>query len=266
MGLERFALTDRIAIVTGASQGLGEAIALAMAEAGAHVVVASRNKENLQKVAKEIEKLGRKSLVVPTDVTVTSQVENMVSKTVDEFGRVDIMVNNAGGIAVSAHQLHDPSLMGSVRLISEETWDKVFTVNLRATFVCSKTVAPLMLSQGKGNIINLSSMAGLMPYPLWANYGAAKAGVSNLTESLAAEFAPNIRVNAIAPGVMATPTVSEAYRNNPELAEKRLKMILLMRLGLPEEIAYPVIFLASDASSFITGQTIRVSGGLTTFV
>ena len=266
MGLESFALTDRVAIVTGASQGLGEAIALAMASAGAHVVIASRNVENLQRVAKEIEKLGRKSLVVPTDVTVTSQVENMVSKTVDEFGGTDILVNNAGGIGVGAHQLHDPSLTGSVREMSEETWDMVFAVNLRATFVCSKTVVPVMFSQGKGNIINLSSMAGLIAYPLWANYGAAKAGVSNLTETLAADFAPNIRVNAIAPGVIATPTVTEAYRNAPELKEKRLNMILLRRIGLPEEIGHTAVFLASDASSFITGQTIRVSGGQTTFV
>ena len=258
MNLERFALTDRIAIVTGAGQGIGEATALAMAEAGAHVVVADINVETMQKVTKEIEKLGRKSLAVPTDVTVTSQVENMVSKTVAEFGRIDILVNNAGGIATS--------LVGSVMEMSEEAWDKVVNLNLRTTFVCCKTVAPVMLKQGKGNIINLSSLSGLKPYPVAAQYGVAKAGVRNLTETLAAEFAPNIRVNAMAPGMIETPMVIELCRKQPELKQKRLKRILLRRMGLPKEVAYTAVFLASDASSYITGETIVISGGLTTYV
>lgn len=258
MGLERFALTDRIAIVTGAGQGIGEATALALAEAGAHVVIAEINEENARKVAKQVENRGRKSLAIPTDVTVTSQLENMVNKTLARFGRIDILMNNAGGVA--------SDLMGKAMEMSEEVWDKVVDLNLKATFLACKAVAPVMLKQGKGSIVNWSSMAGLMTFPIAAQYGAAKAGVWNLTMTLAAELAPNIRVNAVAPGSIETPPIIERLRKNPGLKEKRLKKILLRRLGRPEEVAYTAVFLASDAASYITGETIVVGGGLTTFV
>ena len=258
MGLEKFALTDRIAIVTGAGQGIGEATALAVAEAGAHVVVADINVKTMQNVAKQIEKLGRKALAVPTDVTVTSQVENLVSKTIAEFGRIDILMNNAGGI--------DPALTGKAVDMSEEAWDKVINLNLRATFLCCRAATPVMLKQGIGSIVNWSSMGGLMAYPIAAHYGAAKAGIINLTETLAAELAPNIRVNAVAPGLIQTPLAIEINRRYPGIIEQRRKKILLRRLGQPEEVAYTALFLASDAASYITGQTIIVGGGLTTFV
>lgn len=258
MNLNRFALTDRIAIVTGSSQGIGEATAIVVAKAGADVVLASRNVRNLQKVAAEIVRLGRKALVVPTDITITSQIENMVNKTVAEFGRIDILMNNAGGAA--------PDLISKVLEISEEAWDKVVNLNLKAAFMVCRAVAPVMIQQGKGSIVNWSSVAGLMAYPLTPHYGAAKAGVKNLTATLAAEFAPKIRVNAVAPGPIETSGFTKLSRRDPELKEKRLKNILLRRLGQPEEVAYTALFLASDAASYITGETIVVSGGFTTFL
>jgi NAD(P)-dependent dehydrogenase (short-subunit alcohol dehydrogenase family) len=258
MNLNRFALTDRIAIVTGASQGIGEATAIVVAKAGADVVLASRNVKNLQKVAKGIEELGRKALVVPTDVTITSQIENMVKKTIAEFGRIDVLMNNAGGAA--------PDLISRILEISEEAWDKVVNLNLKAAFMVCRAVAPVMLQQGKGSIVNWSSVAGLMAYPLTPHYGAAKAGVKNLTATLAAEFAPKIRVNAVAPGPIETSGFTELSRRDPEVKEKRVRNILLKRLGQPEEVAYTALFLASDAASYITGETIVVSGGFTTFL
>lgn len=263
MGLEKFALTDRIALVTGGGQGMGEAIALAMAEVGAHVVVADINLETAQKVSKEIEKLGRKALALPVDVTVSSQIKGMVNKIVAEFGRIDILVNNAGGISAS---LLGAVTAGAANELTEEAWDKVINLNLKSCFLCSKIVAPVMLRQKKGAIINLCSISGLMAYPIAASYGAAKAGIWNFTESLAAELAPNIRVNAVAPGTIETPMVREIIRRDPEMMEKRTKRMLLRRLGKTEEVAYTVVFLASDAASYITGETIIITGGLTTFI
>jgi NAD(P)-dependent dehydrogenase (short-subunit alcohol dehydrogenase family) len=182
----------------------------------------------------------------------------MVNETRSEFGRIDILINNAGGTT--------PDLIGKILEISEESWDKVVNLNLKATFMVCRTVAPVMLEQGEGSIVNCSSIAGLMAYPLAPHYGAAKAAVKNLTATLAAEFAPRVRVNAVAPGAIETPGLIKLSRKDPEGKEKRVKKTLLKRLGLPEEVAYTVLFLASDAASYITGETIVVSGGFTVYI
>ncbi|MBI4303606.1 MAG: SDR family oxidoreductase [Chloroflexi bacterium] len=263
MGLEKFALTDRIAMVTGGSQGIGKAISLVMASLGAHVVVVARNLQAAQAVAHEVEGFGRRALVATADVTDTSQVRDVVSEAASVFGRVDILVNNAGGLT--------PDLSGAVHFgaekeISEDAWDKVLALNLKSAFLVSKMVAPLMLQQKNGAIVNMCSLSGLISYPMAASYGAAKAGIQNFTESLAAELAPHVRVNAVAPGTIQTQLVAEIGRQNPQMMERRLKRMLLKRQGLPEEVAYAVAFLASDAASYITGETIKISGGLTTFI
>lgn len=263
MGLERFALTGKVALVTGGGRGMGEAIARAMAEAGASVIVSARHLEGVQRVAADIEKMGRQALAVAADMTVSSQVKEMVDRALAKFGRIDILVNNAGGFSPD---MAGAVAAGAAKEITEESWDRVITANLKSAFLVSKMVAPVMLKQRRGSIINLCSLSGLRPYPVAASYGAAKAGIWNFTESLAAELAPDVRVNAVAPGTIETPMVTDLMEKNQEMKQKRLKRILLRRFGRPEEVADTVVFLASDASSYITGETIIIDGGLTTYV
>ena len=247
-----FSLTDNVAIVTGGGTGIGHGIALALALAGAHVVVASRRPEVVEKTASEIMAVGRQSLALQTDVVHADQVESMVSQTMDRFGRIDILVNNAGG-----------SSAWPIEKMSPRGWDAVLGVNLKGTFLCSQAAGKVMIDQKKGKIINISSVAGVQGSPGMVHYGAAKAGVINLTRSLAALWAEySINVNCIAPGLIETEAVRPALDlESPEKMQERLKTIPLGRLGQPEDIAYTVVFLASRASNFITGQTIVVDGG-----
>ena len=266
MDLSMFALTDKVAIVTGAGRGIGRAIALGFAQAGADVVVADITAADGKDTAAKVEAEGGKALAIPTDVRNVDQVTNMLQKTLDLFGRVDILVNNAGGL--SRGQFSDIS--SHIFDMSAHAWEAVINENLNnnltSTFICSKIVGEVMARQKTGNIINMGSIAGLGPYPSAAHYGAAKAGIISLTKSLAVEFAPyNIRVNAIAPGLTKTPATAHVWQDN-KYSQGWLKNIPLGRLGRPEDITGAAIYLASDASAYVTGETIVVNGGLTTAV
>jgi NAD(P)-dependent dehydrogenase (short-subunit alcohol dehydrogenase family) len=249
MNLRLFSLEDRVAIVTGAGKGIGSALALALADAGANLVVAARTKSDIEELASQIEQKGRKAMAVPTDVIVRDQISALADKTVKKFGRIDILVNNAGGTT------EIPTMD-----MSQADWDANMNLNLRSTFLCSQAVGKVMMSQQKGSIINLSSMHGLRANSANAAYGAAKAGVINLTMTMAISLAKyNVRVNAIAPGYVITRPVFESYAADPEV----VKQIPMSRLAKPEDIVGAVIYLASDASLYVTGATIVVDGGLT---
>lgn len=250
--MSKFDLPNKTAIVTGGGTGIGRAITLELARAGADVTIASRSIEHLEPVAKEVNSLGKRCLAVATDVRVPEQVDSMVKRTVDAFGRIDILVNNAG-----------VSFLCPVEEISPNGWDAVVNINLKGTFLCSNAAGKVMIQQKAGKIINIASVAGIDGSPNMAHYGAAKAGVINFTKSLAAEWAKhNILVNCIAPGLIETEGVKTQMKLDPEGVKETLKRsVSLARYGQPEEIAYTVVFLASEASSFITGETVAVNGG-----
>jgi NAD(P)-dependent dehydrogenase (short-subunit alcohol dehydrogenase family) len=246
-----FSLKDRVAIVTGSGRGIGKAIALGLAEAGANVVVLARTAADIDQTAAEIRGLGRKALAVPTDVRLADQIDNMVTASLKEFGRIDILVNNAGASFFS------PTLQ-----LSEGGWDALVRENLKTPFLCSKAVAPAMIKQGKGSIVNISSTEGMRSAATCAAYAAAKAGVINLTRSLAVEWAPHhIRVNVICPGFIENPGLPEALEQFPAL-KARLSKVPLARMGKQEDIVGAVIYLASDASDYVTGANITIDGGL----
>lgn len=251
MVLSSFSLTGRVAIVTGAGRGIGKAIALGLADAGADVVVAARTASDIEATAGEITAKGRKALAVPTDVRQSDQVDNLVDKAVAQFGTIDILVNNAGGYFVA-----------STTELSEGGWDAIIRENLKSVFLCSKAAAKVMMGQKKGNIINVASVVGFRAYSSNAAYGAAKAGIINFTKTLAVDLAPyNIRVNAIAPGFIATPGSLQLLEVDKGL-KAMVDRIPLGRLGQPEEVAQGIVYLASDASSYVTGQTLLVDGGV----
>jgi len=252
MDLSLFSLEGKIAIVTGAGHGIGKAIALGLADAGADVVVAARTAADIDVTASEITAKGRRALAVPTDVRLSDQVTNLVEKTVAQFGRIDILINNAGG-----------SFTIPTMELSEGGWDAIIRENLKSVFLCSKAAAKVMTEQKKGNIISIASIAGLRSYSSNAAYGAAKAGIVNLTKTLAIDLAPyNIRVNAIAPGYIATPGFLQLRKGGPEKVQVFISQIPLSRLGQAEDIVGGVIYLASDASSYVTGETLLIDGGL----
>ena len=257
MDLSMFALTDKVAIVTGGGRGIGRAIALGFAQAGADVVVAARTDAEIEETAAMIRDTGRKALAVPTDVREVEQVASMLDKTMDLFGRVDILVNNAGGATG----------LTSVLDMGFDIWEANIKVNLTSVFICSKIIGEAMVKQKRGNIVSIASVAGMGPWPNVAHYGAAKAGIISLTKTLAVEWAQyNIRVNAIAPGSIQTPLASRLASLDSPRRQAQLKSTPLGRFGQPEDIAEVAIFLASDASAFITGETIVVNGGQTTTV
>jgi 3-oxoacyl-[acyl-carrier protein] reductase len=241
---------DKIAIVTGASRGIGRAVAIVLAEAGCSVVINyNKSRDEAEALLQELASKTLKAAIEQADVSDMSQAKRMAERVIAKYGRIDLLVNNAG-----------LTKDGFLVLMSENDWNDVISANLTGVFNCCKVVSSHMLSQRKGCIINISSLSGITGLPGQANYAAAKGGVISFTKALAKELAPfGIRVNAIAPGVIETDMVGA-------LAEKTksnfLDLIPLKRFGKPEEVASVVRFLASEDASYITGETICVTGGL----
>ena len=241
-------LQDQVALVTGASRGIGRAIAFALAQEGAKVVVNySSSAAAAESVVGEIQQQGGEALALQADVSQTEQVDQLVEKTQEKWGKIDILVNNAG--------ITKDNLLIRMKL---EDWQAVLALNLTGVFLCTRAVGKLMLKQRRGRIINIASVSGQMGNPGQANYSAAKAGVIGLTKTLAKEFASRgITVNAVAPGFIETDMTHDLK------AEEILKLIPLGRFGKPEEVAQMVSFLASNpASAYITGQVFNVDGGM----
>lgn len=243
-------LTDQVALVTGASRGIGREIALELARHGAHVAVNyAGSKEKAETVVQEIESLGRKAIAIQADVKDEQSVKTMVKKVTDTFNRLDILVNNAG---ITKDNL--------IMRMKEKDFTDVIDTNLKGVFLCTKAVARTMMKQRSGRIINMASIVGVTGNPGQANYVAAKAGVIGLTKTTAKELASrNILVNAVAPGFITTDMTAVL---TDEQKEDMLKLIPLTKLGQPEHIAKVVRFLASDDASYITGQVIHVDGGM----
>jgi NAD(P)-dependent dehydrogenase (short-subunit alcohol dehydrogenase family) len=254
--LDVFSLQGRVALVTGAGGGIGKSICLRLASAGANVALADINPDTLDAASSEVRKTGREALKVVTDVTKGDAVDRLVNHALDKLGRIDILANVAGGMSVRQR--------GPAHELSEDIWDSVVDLNLKSVFLCSRAVAKVMIDKKiKGSIVNIGSVAGRIPYPYACHYGASKAGVMHLTKSLAAEWGPmGIRVNAIAPGVIDTGLFKEAEAFLKIDRNALMKKVPLGRLGMPEDIAAVVIFLVSDVSAYVTGQTYVVNGGL----
>jgi NAD(P)-dependent dehydrogenase (short-subunit alcohol dehydrogenase family) len=245
-------LEGKVAIITGASRGIGRAIGLRFAQAGAMVVVSSRKQEGVEAVAAEIRSHGSEALALQAHVGRTEDVTRLVDSTLEAFGRIDIMVNNA---ATNPH-------FGPLLSASEEQWDKVLDTNAKGAFRACKAVAPQMALQGGGKIINLVSIAGLRPAPGMGLYGISKAALILLTQQLAMELGPaNIQVNAIAPGVIKT-RFSQLLTETPEISRGILARTPLRRFGEPEDVSGLALFLASPASDYVTGAVLVVDGGL----
>jgi NAD(P)-dependent dehydrogenase (short-subunit alcohol dehydrogenase family) len=248
-----FSLEGKVAAVTGASRGIGRAIALGLARAGADVAVAARSESDLETLAKEIGAEGRRGISVPTDVTDRSQIEALINRTADELGGLDILVNNAGGTR----------FMAPITSLRPEGWDKSMRLNLDSVFHATQLGAQKMVETGGGSIIQVASVAGIMGSQGLSFYSAAKGGVRLLTQSVAKELAQsNVRANCIAPGWVATDL--NANLREDEASNKFVTdMIPMGRWGEVEEMVGAAVYLASDASSFMTGTTLVVDGGQT---
>ncbi len=242
-------LKGKIALITGGARGIGRAIALTFAREGADIVVADVNLEVAGKTASEIEAMGRGALALEMDVTDYQKVEEGINKILDKFGKVDILVNNAG---ITKDNL--------LLRMSQAEWDAVINVNLKGTFNCIKAVSKPMVKQRSGRIISIASIIGLMGNWGQANYAASKAGIIALTKTVAKELASrNINANAVAPGFIQTDMTAKLPE---DVKAKMMEAIPMAKLGTPEDVANVCLFLASEESSYITGQTITVDGGM----
>lgn len=243
-------LEGKVAIITGAREGIGRSIAIAFAREGADIVVVSRNIDENSEVVQEARVFGHKVIPVKTDVAVKSDVENMVQTTLREFNKVDILVNNAG--------LTSPAMLHKM---TEEQWDRVINVHLKGGFYCIQAVAIPMMEQKSGTIINVTSSAGLQGTIGQLNYSAAKGGVNAMTKSASRELGKyNITVNAIAP--LAETKMTEKIATDPKFRDKYLERVPLGRFGQPDEISPAVVFLASPEAAYITGQILCIDGGM----
>jgi 2-deoxy-D-gluconate 3-dehydrogenase len=249
-----FDLTGKTALVTGASRGIGREIAVAMAAAGADVALVARSEEGLAGTARAVEEHGRKAFVLPTDVTQQEETAAAVSSAIEQLGHLDVVVNNAGGSNFMA-PFADLRLPG---------WSKITRLNLDSAVYVLHAAAPHLLERGSGSVINVASTGGVGAAPLLAPYGAAKAGLISLTKSLALEWAGNgVRVNALCPGWTATDLNRNLWENDAD-GGATVASVPMRRWGRPEEMAGPAVFLASDASSYMTGQALVIDGGQTT--
>ncbi len=250
MILDRFRMTDQVAIVTGASAGIGRASAGAFAELGASVVLAARSPDRLEEAASEIRAAGGRALAVPTDVNDAEQVQRLVDTTVRELGRIDVLVNNAGG-----------TMPGAALHLSQKDFEAAFHFNVGAAFLLTRLAVPHMAARDGGVVVNISSAMSHLVDPGFVAYGTAKAALSHMTRLLACEFAPRIRVNALAVGATETEALGMFLDAAPEVRTKMVEMTPMARLGTPEDIALAVLYLASPASSWVTGKVFEVDGG-----
>ena len=249
MKVDRFSLSDRVAIVTGAGQGIGEAIAVAMAESGARVVLVSRTRERLEAVAQRIEAIGGQSLIVPADIASRHDHERLVETVMTHWGQIDILVNNAG---INIRKAPEDYL--------EEDWDTVVNTNLKGTFFLTQQVGRQMIRSQYGKIIHIASLSSLTGLPNIPAYTAAKGGIGSLTHQLAFQWAPHhITVNAICPGYILTSLTKGIHES--ERGEYIQKRVPMGRWGTPDDIAGTAVFLASPAADYLTGQLIVVDGG-----
>jgi NAD(P)-dependent dehydrogenase (short-subunit alcohol dehydrogenase family) len=258
MILDKFRLDNKVALITGGSRGIGKAIALGFAEAGADIVIAARKLPELEVAAKEISALGRRCLPVAAHAAKNEDLDNLVNKAMSEFGRVDILVSNAA----TSTQFVD------VIDVEEQAWDAVMNLNLKGYFLLTEKVVRIMIRQGGGSIIFVSSTNAFKPNRGVGVYSVSKAGVLGLTQVLAFELGKyNIRVNALAPGATRTRMIKGALEDpNQEIVRSIEKHTALGRLAEPEDMKGAALFLASEASSFVTGQTIVVDGGAVTYI
>jgi 7-alpha-hydroxysteroid dehydrogenase len=247
---DAFTLTDRVAIVTGAGRGIGAAVARTFAQAGADVVLAARTKEQLDDVARDVEASGRRALVVPFDVNETEQLTALVDQAVAAFGRIDVVVNNAGG--TSPKPLLDTS---------ERMFERAFHFNVTTAFALSKAAVPHLLQQEGSSIVNISSAMGRLRDRGFVAYGTAKAALAHMTRLMAADLAPRVRVNAIAVGSVATSAL-EVVLTDDHLHNAMVAGTPLRRLGQPEEIGYGALYLASPAGAYVTGKVLEIDGGI----
>ena len=254
-------LENKVAIVTGAGQGIGEAAAIKMAEEGAKVVVSDINEQTGNAVVERIRGAGGEAVFVAADVSNVDDVKALMAATKEAFGRLDVLHNNAG-----VHETNFTEQAKSTQL-DEAVWDKVVGINLKGVWMCSKYAAPLLAERGGGAIVSAASIGGLIGYPMGSAYGPSKAGVVQLTRVMAIELAPdNIRVNCYAPGNVDTPMVQKYYESGPPEEQEMIKAQvvgthLFKRLGRPEEVANLVVFLASDDSSMMTGSCVVIDLG-----
>jgi NAD(P)-dependent dehydrogenase (short-subunit alcohol dehydrogenase family) len=246
---------NQVAVVTGAAKGIGWGIATVFAREGAKVVVVDWDADTGERTAAEIRRDGGEAIFVKCDVSNEDQVKAMIQATLDKYGRLDVLVNNAG---IGVYK--------TVLDASSEDWDRALAVNLKGVFLCSKYAIPHMQEQGKGAIVNISSVHSYATVNGVAPYAASKGGITALTRNMAIDYGPAIRVNSIAPGWVLTPLIQGIFDSYPDPAEQRRQIEqrqVMKRIGRPEDIGYAAAFLASDEASFITGTQLYVDGGLT---
>lgn len=268
--MKEFSLNGKVAIVTGAGRGIGKAIALTLAEAGADIVAAARTEREIEKTAAEVRQLGKTCLAIPTDITKASDIQQMVDGTIDKLGRVDILVNQAGRAGGRKPLVPLPDYRpvwakdnpDFLTPINEELWHLVMNTNLTSMFLCARAVGPHLVRQNRGKVINMSSFVGSKAYPYQLVYSTSKAAVSMFTRCLALEWARyKINVNAIGPGYVRT-QMTEPILKNEAARERLLRSVPLNRFGEPREVGLLAVYLASEASDFLTGQTIYLDGGM----